>query len=137
MALPHLIIYSDDQLLLVSSWHLTCACPHVFVYYDKCVLDSGVYSDLYNYSCGMTTVNLFITFINSLRADAFCGCMHDTELTLFQALHCSSLAGVTACRCWLECSTIGFIMHSLGVCLEWSIVLPLPVYIYLHIVIIL
>ena len=67
--------------------------------------------------CGMTIVNLFISFINSLCADAFCGCMHDTELTLFQALHCSSLAGVTACRCWLECSIIGFIMHSLSVCL--------------------
>jgi len=144
VALPHLIIYSDDRLQLVSSWHLTHACP---VYYDKCVWDSGVYSDLYYLlsvwnlylarstsvaidwthlwvmllhlliSCGMTTVNLFITFINSVSADAFCGCMHDTELTLFQALHCSSLAGVTACRCWLECSTIGFIMHSLGVCL--------------------
>jgi len=67
--------------------------------------------------CGMTTVNLFISFINSLHADAFCCCMHDMELTLFQALHCSSLAGVTACRCQLECSTIGFITHSLGVCL--------------------
>ena len=155
VALPHSIIYSDDRLLLVSSWHLTHACPHFFVYYDKCVWDSGVYSDLYNLlsvgtciwpslfssyidwthlwvvllhlliSCGMTTVNLFITFINSLYADAFCGCMHDTELTLFQALHCSSLAGVTACRYRLECCTIGF-MHSLGVCLAWSIVLPLP-----------
>ena len=143
VALPNLIIYSDNQ---VSSWHLTHACPHFFVYYDKCVWDSGVYSDLKFYSqsevvfgqvysvaidwthlwvmllhllipCGITTVNLFITFINSLCADAFCGCMHDTELTLFQALHCSSLAGVTACRCQLECSTIGFIMHSLGVCL--------------------
>jgi len=30
VALPHLIIYSDDQLLLVSSWHLTHACPHCF-----------------------------------------------------------------------------------------------------------
>ena len=66
--------------------------------------------------CGMTIVNLFISFINSLRADAFCGCMHDMELTLFQALHCSSLAVVTGCRCRLKCSTIGFIMHSLGVC---------------------
>ena len=44
--------------------------------------------------CGMTIVNLFISFINSLRADAFCGCMHDMELTLFQVLHCSSLACV-------------------------------------------
>ena len=48
VALPHLIIYSDDRLLLVSSWHLTHACPHFFVYYDKCVWDSGVYADLYN-----------------------------------------------------------------------------------------
>ena len=45
VALPNLIIYSDDQLLLVSSCHLTHACPHLFVYYDKC---SGVYSDLYD-----------------------------------------------------------------------------------------
>jgi len=82
--------------------------------------------------CGMTIVDLFISFINSLHADAFCGCMHDPELTLFQALHCSSLAGITACRCWLECSTIGFIMHSLGYALQWSIVLPLPVYIFTH-----
>ena len=80
--------------------------------------------------CSMTIVNLFISFINSLRADAFCGCMHDMELTLFQALHCSSLAGVTACRCWLECSTIGFIVHSLGVCL--AMVHFHSLYIYLH-----
>ena len=44
VALPHLIIYSDNWLLLVSSWHLTHACPHFYVYYDKCVWDSGVYS---------------------------------------------------------------------------------------------
>jgi len=44
--------------------------------------------------------------------------LHDTELTLFEALQCSSLAGVTARRCWLECSTIGFVMHALGVCLN-------------------
>jgi len=78
----------------------------------------------------ITTVNLFITFINSLHADAFCGCKHDTELTLFQALHCSSWVGVTACRCWLECSTIGFIMHSFGVWLAWPIVLH-SLYIYI------
>ena len=28
VAFPHLIIYSDDRLLLVNSWHLTHACPH-------------------------------------------------------------------------------------------------------------
>jgi len=68
--------------------------------------------------CDMTIVNLFISFVNSLHANVFCCFMHDMELTLFQAFHCSSLAGVTSCRCHLECSTIGFIMlHSLGVCL--------------------
>jgi len=81
--------------------------------------------------CVMTIVNLFISFINSLHADAFCGCMHDMELTLFQALHCS-LAGVTACRCRLECSTIGFIMHSLGVCLAMVHCTSTPcIYIYI------
>ena len=82
--------------------------------------------------CGMAVVNLFISFINSLCADAFCCCMHDVELTLFQALHCSSLAGVTACRCQLECSTIGLIMHSLGVCLAMVHCTSTPcIYMYL------
>jgi len=97
VALLHSIIYPDDRLPLVSSWHLTYACPPFFVYCDNCVWDSGVYSDLYNLlsvgnciwpilftsywlgslmskllhlliSCGMTIVNLFITFINSVCA---------------------------------------------------------------------
>ena len=85
-------------------------------------------------------MDLFISFINNLcaSADAFYGCMHDMELTLFQALHCSSLAGVTACSCGLECSTIGFIMHSLGVCLAMVHCTSTPcIIIYLHIVLIL
>jgi len=133
--------------------HLVC-----LSHYDKCIIYSQlelvfgrVYSVAIDWThlwvmllhllipCGMTIVNLFISFVNSLRDDAFCGCMYDTELTLFLVLHCSSLAGITACRCRLECSTIGFIMHSLGVCLAWSIVYTSTpcIYIYLHIVIIL
>jgi len=52
--------------------------------------------------------------------------------TLFQALHWSSLAGVTTCICQLECSTIGFIMHSFGVCLAMVHCTSIPcIYIYI------
>jgi len=73
VALPHLIIYSDDRLLLVSSWHLTHACPHFFVYYDKCVWDSGVYSDLYNLLSVGTCIwpSLFSSYwLDSLMSNA-------------------------------------------------------------------
>ena len=99
------IIYSQSELVFGHVYSVAIDWTHLWVMLLHLLIP-----------CGMTTVNLFISFINSLHADAFCGCMHDTELTLFQALHCSSLASVTACRCWLECNTIGFIMHSLGAC---------------------
>jgi len=115
------IIYSQLELVFGQFYSVAIDWTHLWVMPLHLLI-----------SCGMTTVNLFITFINSLRADAFCGCMHDTELTLFQVLHCPSLAGVTACRCRLECSTTGFIMHSLGVCLAMVHCTSTPcIYVYI------
>ena len=88
LALPHLIIYSDNQLLLVSIWHLTHACPHFFVYYDKCVWDSGVYSDLYNLLSVGTCIwpSLFSSYwLDSFMSNAL------ASVDLLWHDHCESL----------------------------------------------
>lgn len=80
----------------------------------------------------MTIVNLILGLINSLHADGLQ--LHD-KLTLCLRY---SLASVTACRCCLECSTIGCVMHGLAVCLKMvQFPVPLPeLCIYSHIVLI-
>ena len=65
------IIYSQLELVFGQVYSVAIDWTHLWVMLLHLLI-----------SCGMTIVNLFITFINSLRADAyaFCGCMYGVDI---------------------------------------------------------
>jgi len=114
------IIYSQLELVFGQVYSVATDWTHLWVMLLHLLISSG-----------MTTVNLFITFINSLCADAFCACMHDiissSSLFFLGRCHCMQIpvrmqhhrlhhAFPWCMPCMVHCTSASLYSHSLSFC---------------------